>query len=70
MSSLCSPVSVTLLSGVPRMINRPITETATQARKIERQPKACVIAPPNSSKPPQEPMDHMLIARWRSAPSQ
>ena len=72
-SSVALPSLSTLLSGVPRIISMPSTDTAAQAKKIERQPKFCVIRPPNSAhrpEPPHEPIDHIDTARWRSAPSQ
>ena len=72
-SNLYSPVVSALLSGAPRISHRPSTLTAMATQKIERQPKFCDIRPPTSEhrpEPPQEPIDHMLMARWRSAPSQ
>lgn len=61
------------LSGVPRSSSRPATPTSAATRKIERQPKFSAIRPPTSEHspaPPQVPIDHMLTARWRPAPSQ
>ena len=58
----------TLLSGVPRTISMPTTDTATDAMKIQRQPTFSAIRPPNSAakpEPPHDPIDHKLIARWR-----
>src|SRR4051812_23766325 len=51
----------------------PITDTAADAKKIQRQPTFSAIRPPKSAAkppPPHDPMDHKLIARWRLAPSQ
>src|SRR5579872_128949 len=51
----------------------PSSETTTVAKKIHRQPKFCATKPPNSEQkpePPQEPIDHMLTARWRASPPQ
>ena len=51
----------------------PSSATTTEAKKIQRQPKFCATKPPKSEQkpePPQEPIDHMLTARWRASPSQ
>ena len=51
----------------------PSSATTTEAKKIQRQPKFCATKPPNREQkpePPQEPIDHMLTARWRASPSQ
>src|SRR5690606_32068661 len=61
------------LSGVPRTSSSPLTPTTAATQKIERQPKFSAISPPTSEHspaPPQVPIDHMLTARWRPAPSQ
>src|SRR5690606_41905157 len=58
---------------VPRIIHSPSRQTAIETKKMERQPKLSAINPPNSEHrpdPPQEPIDHILTARWRPAPSQ
>src|SRR5690606_23749477 len=67
------PLLSALLSGVPRIIHRPSNDTATDRKKIQRQPKDCATRPPNSAArppPPQDPIDHRLTARCRAAPSQ
>ena len=72
-SSLNGSFVSTLLSGVPRISNRPMTENTIANQKIERQPKVSCIKPPNSEQrpePPYEPIDHSEIARWRAGPSQ
>ena len=51
----------------------PITDTAAEAMKIQRQPTFSAIRPPNTAAkpaPPHDPIDHRLTARWRPAPFQ
>src|ERR1041385_5817770 len=51
----------------------PMTDTATHAKKIQRQPMFCATRPPKSAakpEPPHDPIHHKLTARWRPAPSQ
>ncbi len=61
------------LSGVPRTMSMPMTDTTAQPTKIQRHPTLSATSPPNSAAnpaPPHEPIDHRLTARWRPAPSQ
>lgn len=61
------------VSGVPRIIISPATAAATEMKKMARQPNWAETTPPkieHSPDPPQEPIDQMLIARWRAAPCQ
>ena len=72
-SNLLEVCCSALLSGVPFIKAMPSSAITTEAKKIQRQPKFCVIKPPKSEQkpePPHEPIDHMLTARWRASPSQ
>ena len=61
-------------SGIWRISRMEATDTRAEMMKIERQPSGVeAMKPPNNAarpEPPQDPIDHIDTARWRSAPSQ